>query len=120
MSDNNQERWILVLHLLILERNLSLALTLSSSGRARNLYIGLSSIRRGLYINTRVSPSCFEQGERTADMAVRERIYGFLVEPEAASWIMLTMEKEKLRAATRLIAISLVESLLVLVASISC
>lgn len=81
---------------------------LSSLGRARNLYVGFSSIRRGLYINTRVSPPCFEQGERTGDTAgtaVRERIYGFLVEPEAASWIMLAVEKEKLRAATRLIAI---------------
>lgn len=29
------------------------------------MYVGLSGIRRGLYINTRVSPLCFEQGERT-------------------------------------------------------
>lgn len=49
-------------------------------GGARNLYVGLSGIRRRLYINTRVSSPCFEQGERTkgyAGAAVRERIYGF-------------------------------------------
>lgn len=76
--------------------------------RARNLYVRLSGIRHGLYINTRVSPPCFEQGERhggTAGAAARDRIYGFPVELEAASWIMLAVEEEKLRAATRLIGI---------------
>jgi len=79
-----------------------------SLGRARNLYVRLSGIRHGLYINTRVSPPCFEQGERngdTAGAAARDRIYGFPVELGAASWIMLAVEEEKLRAATRLIGI---------------
>lgn len=42
-----------------------------------------------------------------AGAAVRDRIYGFPVELGAASWIMLAVEEEKLRAATRLIGISL-------------
>lgn len=71
------------------------------------MYVGLSGIRRGLYINTRVSPPCFEQGERTKGYGRRgaARIYGFPVEAEAASWIMLAVEEETLRAATRLIDI---------------
>lgn len=53
-------------------------------------------------------PPCFEQGARHGDTAgavTKERIYGFPMEPEEASWIMLAVEEEKLRATTRLIGV---------------